>query len=81
MFTNGFAKNSCKSIFYVVYYTSLMCDEAGGCVHSDGNFRGVCPITGRQLILVTGGGAVHEVLSSERVARLLVSPRGGMLSL
>ena len=27
-----------------------MCDEAGGCDHSVGNFRGVCPINGRQQI-------------------------------
>ena len=32
-------------------YPSLMCDEAGGCDHSVGNFRGVCPTNGRQQIM------------------------------
>lgn len=31
-------------------YPSLMCDEAGGCGVFTGNFRGVCPINGRQRI-------------------------------
>ena len=42
-----------------------MCDEAGGCVRLGGNFRGVCPITGRQQILVTGVDTVRRGSSSE----------------
>ena len=41
----------CKTCPCMVQYTSLMCDETGGCGIYAGNFRGVCPINGRQRIL------------------------------
>ena len=41
----------CKTRACMVQYTSLMCDETGGCGIHAGNFRGVCPINGRQRIL------------------------------
>ena len=49
-FTNLFFKTYCNCGKLVLNCLSLMCDEAGGCDHSVGNFRGVCPINGRQQI-------------------------------
>ena len=45
-----FEKNYCNWKILVLNYLSLMCDEAGGCDRKVGNFRGVCPINGRQQI-------------------------------
>ena len=48
IFFSKMRKYSCFFSRNMVRLLGLMCDEARGCRRNAGNFRGVCPITGRK---------------------------------